>query len=280
MNLAGDGKNDLSVCCTEFPLLIAHRGAMAEAPENSREAFDLAFSRGTDGIEFDVQLTADEVPVVFHDDTMDRTAGIKKGRICQYTLSELRQLDLGRWFSDKYAGCRIMTLEEMLGRYCHQGILMIELKSRGGRIKPDQGLNSMPQRVAAQILAKAPERFHKNIFLLSFDPIMLVRSHELVPHICCILNIRGPRLFPSVLTKETENMLWGYCLPFKKVSAGFVRRIHDKGKTVAVYSCNQQSEVLQSIEMGIDVIMTDAPARVAGAFKTRRLAMTGGDCAK
>ena len=56
----------------DFPWLIAHRGAMAEAPENVEAAFDLAFCRGVDGIEFDVQLSADHVPVIFHDDSLER----------------------------------------------------------------------------------------------------------------------------------------------------------------------------------------------------------------
>jgi len=278
MELADDEKNVTKGGFMEFPWLIAHRGAMAEAPENSCEAFDLAFSGGADGIEFDIQLTADHVPVVFHDDTMDRTAGIKKGRIFQYTLSDLRQLDLGSWFSDRHAGCRIMTLEEVLKRYYHKALLMIELKSVNGRTKRATGLNSLPQRVVAQILEKVPEKYYKNIFLLSFDPILLASAHELLPGICCMLNIRGTRMLPSALTKQAKEMLWGYCLPFKKVSAGFVKRSHEAGKTVAVYSCNHKFEVLQAMEMGIDVIMTDDPARVAGAFKTRRLAMTGGDC--
>ncbi len=251
----------------DFPWLIAHRGAMAEAPENGQAAFDLAFFRGVDGIEFDVQLSADNVPVIFHDDTLVRTAGIK-GSISDHTLEDLRQLDMGIWFSDKYSGSRIMTLAEVLQRYCHQGILMIELKSVSGGQRLSGGLNLLARKVAEDILVHVPANRKQNIFILSFDADMLADVHWLLTDLCFVLNIRKPWLFSTALKQEIRRMLWGYCLAFKRVTGKFVRQSHAAGKTVAVYSCNHPDDADQAAVMGVDVIMTDAPAQVVKAFRS------------
>ena len=82
------------------PLIIAHRGASAEAPENTLAAFRRAIELGADGVEFDVRLAADGVPVVIHDATLERTAGLKR-RIADLTSDELAKIDVGSWFGLK-----------------------------------------------------------------------------------------------------------------------------------------------------------------------------------
>ncbi|MFD1065311.1 glycerophosphodiester phosphodiesterase [Oceanobacillus locisalsi] len=93
--------------------IIAHRGASHYAPENSIPAFELAHEMKADGIETDVQLTKDNIPVLFHDESLKRIFGIN-GWINQYTLLELKQLDMGKSFHEKFAGTSIVTLEEFL----------------------------------------------------------------------------------------------------------------------------------------------------------------------
>jgi len=102
-------------------LIIAHRGASAEAPENTLVAFRRAIELGADGVEFDVRLAADGVPVVIHDATLKRTAGIDR-RVADITSAELARLDVGSWFNrhhghladEAYALERIPTLERVL----------------------------------------------------------------------------------------------------------------------------------------------------------------------
>lgn len=93
--------------------IIAHRGASNYAPENSFPAFELAYEMKADGIETDVQLTKDNIPVLFHDEGLQRIFGVK-GWITQFTLDELKQLDMGKSFHTEFAGTRIVTLEEFL----------------------------------------------------------------------------------------------------------------------------------------------------------------------
>ena len=83
------------------PLIIAHRGSSALAPENTFAAFKLAIKDGADGIEFDVRLARDRVPMVIHDATLQRTAGFS-GRVSGYASHELSKIDVGTWFNKKH----------------------------------------------------------------------------------------------------------------------------------------------------------------------------------
>jgi glycerophosphoryl diester phosphodiesterase len=110
--------------------VIAHRGASWFAPEETEPAYILARELGADYLEFDIQLTSDGVPVLFHDDTLVRTTNVvevfpqkENGAVFAFTLTELISLDAGSWFNIKYPdrarpaykNLRILTLEEVIG---------------------------------------------------------------------------------------------------------------------------------------------------------------------
>ncbi|HEV2705267.1 MAG TPA: glycerophosphodiester phosphodiesterase family protein [Pyrinomonadaceae bacterium] len=84
-----------------LPLIIGHRGASGSAPENTLSAFAQAIADGADGVEFDVRLTRDQVPVVIHDATLRRTA-LRDAEIASLSSSELRETDAGTWFNRKF----------------------------------------------------------------------------------------------------------------------------------------------------------------------------------
>lgn len=84
-------------------LNLAHRGASGYAPENTMEAFQVADLMGVDGFEFDVQITRDGVPVVIHDELLNRTTD-GRGYVHEHTLAELRALDAGSWYDPSFAG--------------------------------------------------------------------------------------------------------------------------------------------------------------------------------
>ncbi len=93
--------------------IIAHRGFSAIAPENTLAAFELAIARKANSIEFDIQLSADSVPVIFHDATLDRITGFS-GKVREQNLSQLQKLDAGKWFSYEFSGQKIPTFAEAL----------------------------------------------------------------------------------------------------------------------------------------------------------------------
>jgi glycerophosphoryl diester phosphodiesterase len=119
-----------------LPLIIAHRGASAVAPENSLAAFQKAIEAGADGIEFDVRIAKDGVPIVFHDSTLKRMAR-REGRTSNFTSEELGALDLGEWFNAKFpkkadenfSGERVPTLEKLFAFLRgYRGRLYLEMK--------------------------------------------------------------------------------------------------------------------------------------------------------
>ena len=93
--------------------IIAHRGFSSIAPENTLAAFEQAIARGASSIEFDIQLSADSVPVIFHDATLERITGVS-GKVRDKNLSQLQTLDAGKWFGAEFLGQKIPTLKEAL----------------------------------------------------------------------------------------------------------------------------------------------------------------------
>jgi len=108
------------------PIIFAHRGASVQAPENTLAAFELAIAQNADAIELDVKLSADGHAVVIHDTTVDRTTG-SEGRVKDLSLAELRSLDAGSFFSEKYSGERIPTLEEVFESVGKRIFINVEL---------------------------------------------------------------------------------------------------------------------------------------------------------
>lgn len=110
------------------PFLWAHRGASCCAPENTMAAFAAARESGADGIELDIHLSRDGVPVVIHDETLDRTTD-GCGPVAWWSLAQLQRLDAGGWFSADFAGESVPALDEVLGAFAGQLRLNLELKA-------------------------------------------------------------------------------------------------------------------------------------------------------
>ncbi len=110
-------------------MVIAHRGFADLAPENTLAAISQAYSLGADGVEFDVMCTSDNVPVLMHDETVDRTTN-GTGNLNSKTLAEVQQLDAGSWFSPVFNRCKVPTLEDTL-RYCRGRFKRIHLEIKG-----------------------------------------------------------------------------------------------------------------------------------------------------
>ncbi len=109
--------------------MVAHRGASGVAPENTMAAFRIALDQGAHMIEIDLQLTSDDIPVIFHDSALERTSS-GKGIAGQKKYEEISGLDAGSWFSEEFAGEKIPSLEEFSKFIKDKAYLNIEIKSR------------------------------------------------------------------------------------------------------------------------------------------------------
>ena len=110
-------------------LVVGHRGAPSRAPENTLASFETALALGVDAIELDVHLSRDAHLVVIHDQNLARTTN-GQGLVHEHTLAELKALDAGSWFAPAFAGERIPTFEEVLGRIGQRVPLQVEIKGR------------------------------------------------------------------------------------------------------------------------------------------------------
>ena len=152
------------------PLVIGHRGASAVAPENTLAAFERAFRDGADGIELDVTLSKEGVPVVLHDDTLVRTAG-SQGWVWSKSIFELKSLDAGIWFGSAFAKERIPTLAETLDLVRAKGIVNVEIKS--SREAARHG-GPPPRELARAVVAVIDAHADADaIVVSSFDPRVL-----------------------------------------------------------------------------------------------------------
>ncbi len=146
--------------------LIAHRGSPLRAPENTLASFLLAEAEGARAIETDIQLTADGVPVLCHDDTL-RRYGHGDRTVASLTLAEIRQLDFGSWHDAAFQGEPILTLEALLTRFGCRFAYHLELKDR----HPD----------TAQATLALLEKFQLSATITSFHFAQLERLHACAP---------------------------------------------------------------------------------------------------
>ncbi len=247
------------------PMLMAHRGAMAEAPENTAAAFDKALFQRIDGIECDVQLSADGIPVVFHDDDLFRITG-EKGSVSDYPFEKLKTFDYGKWFSDSFSGASLMRLEDVLRTYAPRTNLMIELKT--GRRETDdfhQRRRRLALEAVGKIMTLVPEKRCGNIWVLSFDPDALEIAHEAAPGLKFILNLETSKHSPAD-TANRRKIAYGYGLHFDELDKSVVERVHNAGKIIMTYPCNTVDHVAAALEAGADFLLTDDPASVAPYF--------------
>jgi glycerophosphoryl diester phosphodiesterase len=227
--------------------VVGLRGASGHAPENTLASFALAVQMGADMVECDVHLSADGVPVVIHDDTLERTTS-GKGLVTRHTLAELKALDAGR-------GETIPTLDELLA-WCRDRVpLSIEIKN--GPIY-HQGL---PERVVE--LLRKHEMVDRST-VISFDHVALKRVSELEPRLALgVLFAARPVDPPSLARAAGADALlphWAFATPDLVASA------HAAGLAVSVWTVNDETVLGSAVAAGVDAIATDYPDRMRAAL--------------
>ena len=220
----------------------AHRGSSARAPENTLSAVQEAITDGADFAEIDVQTTADGEVVVFHDGDLMRMAGDSR-RLRDLTLSQAKELDIGKKFSREFVGERIPTLAEVI-RLCRGRIrLNIELKYNW----PDPSLAGK----VVELLRR--EAFLTNCVITSLDPAALTEAQRLAPEL----------KVGQIVTASVGNVtrLPGQILSVNQHAATrqFIQQAHTAGKEVHVWTLNQSGDMLLMIERGANNLITDHP---------------------
>ncbi len=253
MNTTADRQSKPQVC--------GHRGAMGYAPENTLASFRLARQMGADWIEFDVQLSADGVPIILHDDTLERTTNLgQPRRPTELTLAQLKQLDAGSWFDPKYAGETIPTLDEVLEEFGPVIGLNIEIKSQFG-FEAD---NRIEQKIAEAVRRY---KLEDKALISSFDLFRLNALHQHDPGIRLgVLYVNQPERYPPNFDPILVALSLGAVAihpHFEVVTPELVDRARQNGLAVNTWTVNEAADMVRLIGLGIDIIMTNYLDRLA-----------------
>jgi len=234
------------------PTLIGHRGAAAVAPENTLASLAAALAAGVDRVEFDVRLTADDVPVLIHDATLDRTTDAR-GALAERTVAELGAVDAGAWFAPRFAGERIPTLTEALDALEGRARAIVELKSDG-----DEGARL--RDVVLDVLAR--RRDPSAFVFTSMDWNLLAGARDRVPGLDVAVTVHHRERRDAV---EAAIALRASAIHPYRRRAGVraIARAHAAGLAVRAYTVNEIGHLRPLVRAGVDAVFTDDPARLA-----------------
>ena len=228
------------------PLIIGHRGASAVAPENTMAAFREAIAAGSDGIEFDVRLTGDGVPVIIHDNTLRRTTGLPH-RVADLTWQEFENLDAG-----------VPSLEQLFALFeANDLLLFLEMKV-------DSTAEHAPLAEACCKLIEE-NSFQQRVFIECFD----LKALEVVKNIDS--EIKTAALFQPTLSRPSlsdqriidQTKAIGasaLALHYRLARQSLVEKAIDENFRVAVWTVDDASWIARARSLGIEALITNNPA--------------------
>lgn len=230
--------------------IIAHRGASSYAPENTLIAFEKAIEKRSDGIELDVRLSKDGIPVICHDATINRTSN-GKGYIHNLTVDQLKQYDFGSFYDKKYKRETIPTFEEalqLIGQ--HEVMLHIELKN-GPTIPPN-----LEQKVLELVYTY---NFQHRVVYSSFDHLSLKRLAILDPQakIGLIFHMNLIHLFDYI--RNTGINVHSIHPNYFYVTEEMIRDAKALCLDVNIYTVNNRKMALHYQKLGVDGLITNDP---------------------
>jgi glycerophosphoryl diester phosphodiesterase len=233
--------------------ITAHRGSSREAPENTLAAIRKAIEHKADYAEIDVHLTSDGVPVLIHDEDLQRLAGVAR-RPGELTLKEIQQIDVGSRFNPTFAGERIPTLSDVIELARGQIKLNIELKFTGKRHEP------LAHRIADLVRSKD---FESHCFVTSLDYQGVLVAHR-----------RNPRLRTGTIVSAAIGNMTRLDVDILSVRTGLITgkllgRAHASGKEIHAWTVDDPKVMADLIDQGVDSLITNDPATAIAVRRER-----------
>jgi len=232
-----------------MPAVIAHRGASGHAPENTLAAIRKAHDFGATWIEIDVNISKDGVPVLFHDDGVERCSS-GSGLVIEHSLTDLKALDCGAWYADEFSNERIATLDECLRLAAQMG-MGINLE-----IKPCSGWEAPTTRAIAETLLRA--RALPEIIISSFSHVAMLEAHRLLKHIprSTLYLVAPPYWRDDAARLEASNI---HLHANTLLTAKDIDSFHSAGLGVYCYTVNDAAKAKQLYAIGVDGVFTNYP---------------------
>jgi len=252
------------------PLIIGHRGASAVAPENTLASFARALRDGADGIELDVRLARDGVPVVIHDATLSRTR-LRKRSVANMPSGQLQQIDVGSWFNQayrrlarpEYTGQTIPTLDDVFALVANQAkrdfIVYVELKSLR-----NQKRNAELARAVIEVVYR--HEIQRRVVLISFNLWSVARLKKLTPSIRTGA-LFGPRqraiksarqIIAAAIASGADEILLHHRIATMKIIAA----AHQNNLVPGVWTVDDDKWIARARNLQINAIMTNHPAKM------------------
>lgn len=237
-----------------LPKVIGHRGACAYAPENTIESILTAADLGIEWVELDVMLTRDSVPVIFHDDQLDRTSN-GSGNMADHDWSDVQHMEAGSWFGESFSGAKIPSLEDVLE------VLIDKNLGLNLEIKPTPGRERETAEVALDVLSRIWDD-HSRLLISSFEYSCLEVAQDMAPD-----------WYRGILFDDADNQSmpenWRDVVDYldattvnignKMVTRELVEEIIDFEKPVLIYTINDPQRARQLQSWGVDAVFSDCP---------------------
>ncbi len=240
-----------------LPRVMGHRGAAASAPENTLASIRRAAELGADWVEFDVMLTGDGWPVLFHDDNLKRLTGVD-ALMAETPYDQASTLDAGRWFAPAFAGERIASLAAALE-------LVQELGLKANiEIKPTPGRDVETAQALLEVASAAWEPDRTPPMISSFSRMSLAAARVLRPDWPrALIAFRLPADWPLALQALGCS---SFHLSSRILSRKLVAQVKQAGYQVAAFTVNEGRRARELVGRGVDCVITDAPDRIAAAL--------------
>ncbi len=238
---------------TLVPRVIGHRGAAGYAPENTLVSLEKAAALGVRWVEFDTKISADGVPVVFHDDKLERTTD-GRGPVAKMPLAELQALDAGTWFGGNFAGEPVPTLGQAMATLSRLGLgANVEIKASPGR-EAETG-----NAVGGVLKSNWPETLPPPL-ISSFDAETLTAAGAAAAEIPrAFLVFKIPRDWRARLEDLGSAAL--HCQA-KHLTQKKARAVLDGGFQLRVFTVNDRAEAEKLFGWGVDAVISDYPDRL------------------
>ena len=231
-------------------LNFAHRGSMTEAPENTISAIKKAVAHGAKGIELDVQLTKDQQLIVVHDHHFKRLSPGVPGKVNEFTLEEIKHIDVGSAFSDEYAGESLATLDEILDILPRETILNIEIKN----------IPLLHEGIEGILIDCLKNRQREeNVWISSFDHEALAKVQHRAPHIPIGLLFYYRMIQPWTYAKQTGLDIYSIHPNAVYTDEAFITACHEAGYKVYPFTVNRRRDYEKLTSAGVDGIFSNNP---------------------
>ncbi len=231
--------------------VIGHRGLALLAPENTLSGLRKAYESGLSWVEVDVMLSKDQVPLLLHDQNLDRTTNAK-GLVGEQLWRDLKQLDAGAWFSPFYANEALPNLQQALQLCSSLNLgINLELKPNGFN---NEHLLHQTLRVIKNFRGSLP-----SIILSSFCKTCLLLCHQIAPQIALGYLVDDKDNNNEIVSFADKIECFSVHLPSARVEKNLINQLHSNNKKVLAFTVNKPREAEQLFKLGVDAIFSDLP---------------------